>query len=224
MICINCGKDNLEDAVFCRHCGVKMAHNSEKPAETSSNSGSENSDIKIRYTLDDCLRGGTSEIESVSTEDTLIHKPMGMKWYSFIVHIQLWLFMISLLVNGARFMFGLQYVDKRDAVYGAFPAVKYVDFLYGVAFLVLIVFAFITRKLLAQYREKGPRWYLTICAVVNVLFPVLYIIAASTASRVSVSAWINVETIMNLAFGVVYFVLNYVYFRKRRGLFEPYKA
>lgn len=141
----------------------------------------------------------------------------GMKWYNFVVKIQLWLAMFFLLANGCMTIQGEQYSNK-EAVYSAFPKMRTIDIGYGLILLSLIAVAFITRRYLARFDERGPKYYIGLCVIITVL-PIIYAAVCSAANSVPISYLINEGTIVTAIIMIVHTVCNYIYFKKRKQQF-----
>lgn len=143
---------------------------------------------------------------------------LGMKWFKFIIYVQLFLSALANLGTGISVLTGSQYGEGKELVYYVFSSLKTVDVLYGVVLIVLAVGAIYVRMQLAGYRANGPKLYLVLMSA-TALASFIYIIAASSAIG-ELSRSLNLTTyITNLIISALLIVINAMYFKKRAHLF-----
>lgn len=138
-----------------------------------------------------------------------------MKWFQFIIYVQLFLSALANLATGLGQLTGQMYGEGSGLVYRLFPALRAVDMGMGLASLALAAAAIVVRQKLARYRQGAPRLYLLFCGV-SVGLSLVYAAAASLALGHLV---LDASVVVNLLGNVVLLLLNRVYFRRRAALF-----
>lgn len=142
-----------------------------------------------------------------------------MKWYYFIIHIQLIFGVVSLAAIGFLYISG-EYLELnydmlfKEGVYIKVPGLKYMDIGIGVINLGLIPACLITRQKLVNFKKDAPKWYMGIL-VGNLVSYVLINISASMYVEVSV-----ISFGIGMAVFIALIVANYMYFNKRKVLFH----
>lgn len=157
------------------------------------------------------------EVEKMETMENN-QKPLGMKWYKFIIYVALILGAIVNILGGVRSFAGMSYgsAEMSSMVYAAFPGMKALDIIMGVLEIGLGAFCFIVRSALAHFKAKGPK-LLLVMYIVNIVILVFYSVATSTITGLlSVTDTLNVIT---LAPTVIMVIVNYIYFNNRSHLF-----
>ncbi len=149
-------------------------------------------------------------------------KQLGMGWFKFVIYVQLFL---NAFLNGiTAFMLfsGAQYndgsYDMSELVYSVYDGLQAVDVTYGVCLLGLVVFAIVVRFMLAGYKTKGPISYFILLAL-NLLFAIIYIIAVSAVTDLSVGGMLSSSFYINVITSIVLLCANIVYFKNRKHLF-----
>ena len=167
----------------------------------------------------------TPTYATATTLDGNVVDSTKMKWYKFIIYFQLFANAVLNGVMGFLLLSGLIWKIYSNGyitagmVYAFFPGLHAIDIIFGLLMIAIAVWAIFIRFGLAKFEKGSPKKYL-IFLVANVVFLVLYVICASIAIGAyagSMSTWISVIT------SVVLIVVNYVYFKKRSGMFvnEP---
>ena len=126
-----------------------------------------------------------------------------LKWFKFIIYVQLFLSALGNLVTGVQLVTGLQYGDLQGMVYSTYPALK------------PVVWALIVRQRLAKFRQGAPKLYLLWIGV-SMGVALCYLVAASLVLGQLVMTGSIVGGILG---NVLLILLNRVYFRKREHLF-----
>lgn len=142
-----------------------------------------------------------------------------MKWYYFIIHIQLIFGVVSLAAIGFLYISG-EYLELnydmlfKEGVYTKVPGLKYMDIGIGVINLGLIPAYLITRQKLVNFKKDAPEWYMGIL-VGNLVSYVLINISTAMYAEVSV-----ISCGIGMAVSIALIVANYMYFNKRKVLFH----
>ncbi|MCD8142397.1 MAG: hypothetical protein LUD83_03860, partial [Clostridiales bacterium] len=138
-----------------------------------------------------------------------------MKWFKFVIWVQLFLAALSNLGAGLGLLTGMAYGDYVSDVYAMFPVLRPLDIFEGLLCLALAVAVIYVRFQLSGYKQKGPTLYLYFL-LASVAVSLLYVLASSLALGSFAG---GVSTISSLVTTVVMYVLNRIYFEKRRFLF-----
>lgn len=139
----------------------------------------------------------------------------GMKWFKFIIYIQLFASAAISALSGVAYIAGLVYGEETEKIYSLAPVLKAVDAAMGVYMLCFAAFAILTRMWLAKYRKMGVTAYLSLLAA-DIAAPIIYAVAASVVlGTPSVFSSIFSSIIPS----AVMLVINAVYFGKRKDIF-----
>lgn len=141
------------------------------------------------------------------------HLPM--KWFKFIIYVQLFLSALGNLILGIGLLAGTAYGEYSGLVYTAYPMMRGIDLLIGLATLALAAAAIVVRQKLARYRAGAPRLYLILQAV-SLGVGLVYLLAGSAAVGMLL---LNASTLASLMGSGVMLLVNRVYFRRREALF-----
>ena len=233
MYCAYCGKELSDDAVFCTYCGKKQTtkeylHDSSENGRKQTaidylrdSSGNE-AEEEVSYPAEQFYKPELEQSEKAGGNNSATSKPskeLGLKWYYFIVKIQLWISMVFGLYNGAQYFQGAQYGDNVKAVYTAFPAMSSVDFAFGFLMLVFAVFAFITRRRLVRFEPSGPKFYIGL-NIISAFVPIAYALTCSFATNIPFVNLIDENGIVHFVIGMLFALINAIYFKKRKELFS----
>lgn len=142
-----------------------------------------------------------------------------LKWYKFLVYFLLFASAFLNAVSAIASFTGITYEIygvSADLVYGAFPGMKLVDVLFGVATIGMAIMALITRHALEWNKRKGPRLLCALYVLPGVL-NVLYTVAVSAITKVNMY---DGYMILVLVGGIVMAIINYIYFKKRKDMFK----
>ncbi len=192
-----------------------------------------------------CQVSGQPEMAPVWQEPGLVRPPL--KWFKFIIYVQLFLSALGNLVAGIQLLTRLAYGGLWASIYTFYPALRPVDAVMGVLSLGLMVLALVVRQKLAKFRRGAPKLYL-IWLGISVGVALFDLVAASLVlGQLVLTGWDVVSLLGNLVLiilnrlvafspalgqlvltglgvgsllgNVVLILLNRVYFRKREHLF-----
>ena len=147
---------------------------------------------------------------------------LGMAWFNFIIWVQLFLNAIMNLRTGIIALTGSQYNvdgygDMADTVYRYFENLKIYDTIYGVAAIMLAVFAIIVRFSLSGYKKTGPRSYLIFLGA-NIVIPFIYAFFAAEELDASLGEVLEGSELSLIGCTVMLFI-NIFYFHNRKDKF-----
>lgn len=213
MICKNCGAQLNEDSKFCTTCG--------SPVESQNvTNGFTSVPNQSAYQQPNYGNGGFGQSGMRQSPDAY-----PMKWFKFVIYFQLFVSAISCVVNAVTYFTGAHYGDSDEAefVYDFYgSALKTCDMIFGVVYLILAVYIIYTRFQLAKFKKHAPMYYLISCGV-SIAASILYLIMASSATKIEISTLLSgsagANYITSLITSIVLIVANKIYFDKRAALF-----
>ncbi len=219
MYCPTCGGKVFESDQFCRYCGKELSLLIDD--DIIDKSGASIIDqTESTEQSGDYLYNQTRSLNKPSSKDFPEQKEYGLKWYYFVVKVQLWLTMLVLLYNAFQYFQGAHYGENDNAIYSTFPAIETVDLGFAIIMLIFVVFTFITRKSLARFEEKGVKNYLFLCYVLPLL-STIYSIVCCIAAKVPIEYVMDFGAfIVQVVLMLIYAIFNTIYFRKRKALFR----
>lgn len=140
-----------------------------------------------------------------------------MRWYKFIIYVQLFLYAVVSLGNAAMVFTGAALGGREYAelAYGFFPALKPLMLFVGVASLVMAVFAIVVRQWLAAYKVKGVFGLYGL----NIVTAVVNLISAFGVISI-VGGQLQPTSVSSALSGVILLLINMKYFSRRRHLFQ----
>ena len=138
-----------------------------------------------------------------------------MKWFKFIIWVQLFLAALTNAGTGIGLLTGFAYVGYAGDVYATFGGLRILDILIGLLCLALAVAAIYIRFQLSGYKQKGPTLYLCFL-LVSIAVSLVYMLLASLILGTFAG---DLSSIISLAANVAAVFLNRIYFEKRSFLF-----
>ena len=190
---------------------------------------------KIDERYDTCPNCGM-RVKNVSNVNTVSEyvpqKPLGMKWYNFIIWVQLPLSVILSIWYSIKTFAGTKYSESYFGnmtwdIYREFDGLQALDIFDAVITLLLAGFMIYVRILLAKYKEEGPKMlYIMsgICIVLNIFLFICYVSIAQGTMRINsfleldMSAY-NSTFITTIIKDSIFLWIDVKYFTKRRHLF-----
>lgn len=139
-----------------------------------------------------------------------------MKWYWFIVNIQLLLSTLSFLINGFLYFSGSLYGEQTATLYEAYPGLGLLDKGFGIFAILMAGLAIFTRIKLKAYREGAPK-QLIMLYILSLLGTVVYI---GVEMAIVGQNLITSDLVMSIMISVFMIFVNIYYFRNRRHLFH----
>ncbi|MBQ9166776.1 MAG: hypothetical protein IJX71_07640 [Oscillospiraceae bacterium] len=140
-----------------------------------------------------------------------------MKWYKFVIWIQLFVSLMIGFFNGLSMITGSVYSNlggDAAVIWATYPGLQYIDWSYGLVLIGWAVFAVYVRQRLANYRKDGPRLYL--------LFLIISLAAAVVYNLICgliVGGLDGAGLLMTVLCNGLFIWLNSSYFKKRQRLF-----
>ena len=140
-----------------------------------------------------------------------------MKWHNFQMVIMI-IGAILTMINGLMTISGTVYLRQgvsADNVYAVYPGLKSTDVMYGIAVICLGIFEWIVRNKLNKFCANGPTMLKTLY-IASIAVELIYLAAASSATNINL---FDASTIGSITGSVLFFIINSVYYGRRKGLF-----
>lgn len=138
-----------------------------------------------------------------------------MKWYKFVIYVQLFLSALINLYTAVMDFTGGNYGSEADMVYAYYGGLKVLDVLMGIVSLALAVLALIVRQKLKNYKADGPKWYISLLAF-SIIVSVAYMLLVYLVTGVQV---LDSSIVVSLVGNVILLTANKKYFDNRKDLF-----
>lgn len=193
MFCPNCGKESVENSIFCIYCGAQLNAAPPQPQ---------------------------APYQPAPTPPVPPFYPP-MKWYKFLIYFSLFATAVIGVLTGLNFLTGNIYSAQElglttDIVYTFYgESLRVVDLVYALANFTLAAFAVYVRFQLSAFKKDAPT-LLYILHAMGVVISIAYNIALSVLFGIE----IEFATLIGSTIGTAVHVwLNYIYFQKRKWLF-----
>ncbi|MBE5888910.1 MAG: hypothetical protein E7283_08810 [Lachnospiraceae bacterium] len=147
-----------------------------------------------------------------------VQKTYKMKWFKFIIYVQLFLGAALMVVQGIPYITGTVYGEMSEVVYAMWgQSLRICDVLYGVANIIFAIAAIVVRMRLAKFKKNGPLCYLIYFGaqgVVGVIYMLTTAIIIGDFPITSIPSFVGMIVGTGIAIAV-----NYTYFDNRKELF-----
>lgn len=169
-----------------------------------------------------CPSCGTDQMTYEVMQPMEPAKPLGMKWYNFVIWVQLFLSALRNIIQGVILLSGrAEGLEKEqwEALYAEIDGLHTVVIMMGLTSIILGIFALVVRHFLTQFMEKGPLLYIIYQVVYVVL---IFIDAIALASVLGIPVAYMLESAEIWGEITIYAVLifvNSIYFHKRKDMF-----
>ena len=164
MRCPNCGQRLSDSVVKCPSCGLvfteedRLLMSEEEQEQESSREEDQEEQRPQRPAQQSWQAAPLGPVKRGFFDDGLPEtEPFHgrMKWYWFIVHIQLLLSTLSFFLNGYMYLTGAFYGDQAATLYGTYPGMSLLDKGFGIFAIVMAVLAIFTRMKLKDFRSAA---------------------------------------------------------------------
>ena len=141
-----------------------------------------------------------------------------MKWFKFIIYVQLFFNAVIFVIQGIQYITGGIYGVAAPFVYALYgQGLKLLDMLFGVVCIVFAVAAIWLRMRLAGFKKKAPLYYLLYIGIQGVVSVGYSLAVAAITNQFTIGTF---APLLGTIFGsLMSLVINYLYFDKRKELF-----
>jgi len=152
-------------------------------------------------------------------------QPYPMKWYKFLIYVELFLNAVLNVVTGILYITGGIYSMRNinpDYIYNFFGELETINIIYGFLAFGFAAFCIYTRYRLANYKSNGPLCVFCmygISAVMNLGYTIITNLVISSHPLTNGNVQVSYSLIANIVTSIVMIVLNIIYFNKRKSLF-----
>lgn len=138
--------------------------------------------------------------------------PSGLKYFHFLTTIGLYLVAIY------NFLSALGFFSYERIYRVTLPAsMKSANILYGIGMIGMAIYVFVARNKLATFKKDAVRFFLggiVGCTLLDILYTVIVSTGAGVYSAAVWRVYIGPGIVQ-----IVYFIINYIYFKKRKIIF-----
>lgn len=144
-----------------------------------------------------------------------------MKWFKFVIWVQCFLGGIGDIASGIMQMTGATYDGKADLVYTFYPSLKTADMVYGIFCIAIGALLIYTRFGIKKFKWQPTNIYLFLPLAIA-LSSIAYYVAAGAILDVSLTepGFITSSSIGSVVGSIGLTVANFIYFNKRKHLFD----
>lgn len=203
MYCQKCGnKIENPQAVFCPACGTALGSQDEQYRSQATNN---------------CQQAANAYATDHTNSS---QQELPMKWYKFVIWVALIIGPVSNIGNAIRIITGEIYGSDIDIplLYETFPNLKSVNIVVGIMCIAAALFGVLyVRRQLVGFKSNAIMLFLFYC-VIGLIITLIHTAASSAILGVSFSD-IATQFIGQLVGTIVFVVLNYIYFNKRKHMF-----
>ncbi len=149
------------------------------------------------------------------------NKP-GMRFYYALIYFGLYGGALLNVVVGMRYFSGRIYetpYTHASDIYALFPALRYMNWGYGIVSILMGFFAIYVRNQLKDFKKNGPTMYYVLLGSM-IVTPLVYLLGTLLlyGSEVSLGSWL--EYAAELATQCIALYASHIYFHKRESLFN----
>lgn len=213
MYCNNCGTQMADGAKFCPKCGIKMdIQNPANQNPVNQSMGNQN--------MGNQISNNNYQPTPAPVYYATDSGELPMRWYKFVIWVQLFLNALLNIVSGIMTMTGAHYQGQATVVYMVYGRLKGLDIVIGIMMLVLAGGAIWVRQMLSKFQKMGPTAYIILIAS-NGIVSLIYVIMASAIIRLNAfSATVISQIVAGIVVAsIALCICNYIYFNKRKSMF-----
>lgn len=210
MYCRECGKEIREEDRFCPYCGaVNRMH-----GEVFEKSEMFPENVYIDAQPDNRILEQYCSVD----ERVMGQKEVSMKWYKFVIYFQLFAAAIFGLYHGFMRITGMQYGTNADQVYNFFGmGLRVLDIFFGIMPILAAAAFLYVRQCLIKLKKNAPLLYLSVFILNGIIETIYAVVLLLLVGGNGEDAGGLIGQVLGLG---IYYVLNYIYFKKRKHLFQ----
>ncbi len=196
MFCKYCGNFVRESDRFCQSCGAKLIQDTNDPAFQTSG----------------------QPVNQVSQQAA--QNPLGMKWYKFVVNVQLFLSMFMSIYNGGIYFKEAVDADNEER-YTVIPEIRVLNIVFGIIQFLYVGFLVVIRYRMVKFKKNAPALYI-LNFVIQIILAWAWIGMFITYTGIGYDDYSSTlsDTFFKTFGWVIYIVLNISYFKKRKFMFS----
>lgn len=209
--CPMCGNFlESDDFLYCNKCGAKL----------------------VKSIGGDAVDNNGAKRDILDTAPRVLQVEHSMKWYKFVIYVQLILTIVSCLLNALQSVSGIVYGMSASIFYSRHigeilhrevAGLQIVDTMIGLCYIGFAVFVFYVRQQLARFKEAGPALYYAVLICVQLVPLVSNFVRIAVINSNPMYDGMFVfdagSIIGGLLGAAVIIILNKIYFDKRKYMF-----
>lgn len=213
MYCNNCGTQMADGAKFCPKCGIKM--DIQNPANQNPVNQSMGSPNMGNQNMGNQIPNNNYQPSPAPVYYAADSGELPMRWYKFVIWVQLFLSALLNVGEGIIFMTGTHYKGQATVVYMVYGGLKALDVVMGIMMFICAGVTIWVRQMLSKFKKNAPIAYVALLALGSVIV-LMYVVIASIITGIQMfSATIISQIIVSIALCIC----NYIYFNKRKSMF-----
>lgn len=219
MYCPNCRSQLIDGSIYCPVCGAQLAQ-AQQMNYQQMNYQQPVQQINYQQPVQPQMVSNGNYVQQ-PVQPQMQQKPLGMKWFKFLIYFQLFVASLVSLLTGVFLFTGKIYTgasaEEVELLYMYFPNLKIFNLCMGVVYVVLCILYLVTRFMLSGYRKAGPAMLIAMYVGSLLISVLLVLITLQLVGGVVYE--INITTITSVVTSIVMIVCNIIYFKKRKHLF-----
>lgn len=219
MYCPNCRSQLIDGSIYCPVCGTQLAQ-AQQMNYQQMNYQQPMQQMNYQQSVQPQMVSNGNYVQQ-SVQPQMQQKPLGMKWFKFLIYFQLFVASLVSLLTGVFLFTGKIYTgasaEEVELLYMYFPNLKIFNLCMGVVYVVLCILYLVTRFMLSGYRKAGPAMLIAMYVGSLLISVLLVLITLQLVDGVVYE--INITTITSVVTSIVMIVCNIIYFKKRKHLF-----
>lgn len=147
-------------------------------------------------------------------------RELPMRWYKFLIYVALWFSAAVNILGAIPYLTG---TSQTEEMLAQFPVLGTIDLFYGVLTLGMGALAIFTRFALAGYKKNAPSLIVGLYAyglVISLGYNVAVITITSAVYDPVDLIITGMSVVTAVAVNAAMVICNYVYFKKRKRLFN----
>lgn len=219
MYCPNCRSQLIDGSIYCPVCGTQLAQ-AQQVNYQQMNYQQPVQQMNYQQPVQPQMVNNGNYVQQ-PVQPQMQQKPLGMKWFKFLIYFQLFVASLVSLLTGVFLFTGKIYTgasaEEVELLYMYFPNLKTFNLCMGVVYVVLCILYLVTRFMLSGYRKAGPAMLIAMYVGSLLISVLLVLITLQLVGGVVYE--INITTITSVITSIVMIVCNIIYFKKRKHLF-----
>lgn len=213
MYCNNCGTQMADGAKFCPKCGIKM--DIQNPANQNPVNQSMGSPNMGNQNMGNQIPNNNYQPNPAPVYYAADSGELPMRWYKFVIWVQLFLSALLNVGEGIIFMTGTHYKGQATVVYMVYGGLKALDVVMGIMMFICAGVTIWVRQMLSKFKKNAPIAYVALLALGSVIV-LMYVVIASIITGIQM---FSATIISQIVASIALCICNYIYFNKRKSMF-----